>query len=57
MTFQLSPWELQTTQALLQDYSPAGPAIASLTQHDGDLETSLEDLVVEAAGTEAYVYG
>ncbi|MDJ0708596.1 MAG: hypothetical protein QNJ46_35465 [Leptolyngbyaceae cyanobacterium MO_188.B28] len=54
MSLQLSTSELQTAQDLLRDYGPAQPGIASLTQHNGDLEISLEELVVEAAGTAVY---
>ncbi|NET33076.1 MAG: hypothetical protein F6K19_13825 [Cyanothece sp. SIO1E1] len=54
MTTQLSPSELQTTQHLLQDYVPAQSAIATLTQHHGNLETSLEDLVAAEAGTAVF---
>ena len=54
ITPQLSASELQTAQTLLDGYAPAQPAIASLTQHNGDLEASLEDFVVEAAGTRAF---
>jgi len=54
MTTQLSTEELQTTQSLLQAYAPAQPALATLRQHKGNLETSLEDLAVEAAGTAVY---
>jgi hypothetical protein len=38
----------------LQDYEPAQSALVTLTQYDGDLETSLEDLVAEEAGTAAF---
>ncbi|MBD2463713.1 hypothetical protein H6G89_22180 [Oscillatoria sp. FACHB-1407] len=55
MTLQLSPTELQDIQQVLQDFAPAQPAIATLQQHDGNLETSLEDLVAAEAG--AAVYG
>lgn len=54
MTVSLSADELQTAQALLHNYGPAQPAIASLQQHQGDLEASLEELVVAAAGTAVY---
>jgi hypothetical protein len=54
MTVFLSADELQAAQAMLRDYGPAQLAIASLQQHQGDLEASLEELVVEAAGTAIY---
>lgn len=55
MTTQLSTAEIQATQTLLQGYAPAQPALATLHQHQGDLESSLDDLVSAAAG--ATVYG
>jgi len=54
MTVSLSADELQAAQAMLRDYGPAQLAIASLQQHQGDLEASLEELVGEAAGTAIY---
>ncbi len=54
MTPQLSPSEIQNAQTLLADYAAAQPALATLTQNDGDLETSLGELVAAAAGTAAY---
>ena len=54
MTTQLSTDDLQTTQDLLQDYAPAQPALATLRHHHGDLESSLEELAVAAAGTAVY---
>jgi hypothetical protein len=54
MTTQLSTAELQATQALLQGYAPAQPALDTLHQHQGDLEASLEELVVAAAVTAVY---
>ncbi|MGP1386847.1 MAG: hypothetical protein ACTS2F_25045 [Thainema sp.] len=54
MSPQLSSTELQTVQELLQDYDEAQPAIATLQEHDGDLKTSLEDLIAAEAGTAVY---
>ena len=54
MTTQLSTDDLQTTQDLLQDYAPAQPALVTLRHHHGDLESSLEELAVAAAGTAVY---
>ncbi|MGF1520147.1 MAG: hypothetical protein ACFCVB_20430, partial [Nodosilinea sp.] len=54
MTLALSTDELRTAQAMLHGYGPAQPAIASLHQHQGNLEASLEDLVMESAGTAVY---
>ncbi len=51
---QLSTAELQNAQALLQEYAPAQRAIATLSLHDGDLETSLTDLVMAEAGTAVF---
>ena len=54
MTLQLSPTELQTMQQQLDGYALAQAAIATLRQHNGNLETSLEDLVAAEAGTAVY---
>ena len=54
MALQLSPAELQTMQQQLEGYAPAQVAIATLHQHKGNLETSLEDLVAAEAGTAVY---
>jgi len=54
MTPQLSPTEIQNAQALLADYAAAQPALSTLTQNDGDLETSLGELVAATAGTAVY---
>ncbi len=54
MSPQLSATELQTAQELLQDYDEAQPAIATLQEHNGDLKTSLEDLIAAEAGTAVY---
>jgi hypothetical protein len=48
---QLTPTELQQLQQTLQDYEPAQPAIATLTQSNGDLETSLEHYLRSQLGT------
>ena len=45
---------MQMTQNLLQAYAPIQPALVTLRQHQGNLETSLDDLVVATAGTAAY---
>ncbi len=52
MTTQLSTAELQTTEEMLQDYAPA--ALVTLRDRQGELESSLDDLVAAAAGTVAY---
>ena len=54
MTLQLSPVEFQTIQQQLEDYAPAQDAIASLRNHNGDLDASMEELMATAAGTAAY---
>ncbi|MEO1208764.1 MAG: hypothetical protein AAFX78_04395 [Cyanobacteria bacterium J06638_20] len=54
MTSQLSTTEMQDVQRLLQGYDPAQPAIATLQNHHGNLETSLEELIVAEAGTAVY---
>ncbi len=51
MSTQLSATELQAAQALLHDYAPAQPALATLAEQDGDLEASLTELVAAEAGT------
>ncbi|MGB3495376.1 MAG: hypothetical protein WBA57_21785 [Elainellaceae cyanobacterium] len=51
---QLSPEELHDAQAILKNYAPAQGAIATLHNHNGDLEASLEDLVAAEAGTAIY---
>ena len=55
MTLQLSPTEIQNAQALLQSYPAAQPAIARLTQNNGDLEASLSELVAAEAGTAMFM--
>ena len=55
MPIALSNDELQAAEALLASYGPAQPALATLGQHQGDLEASLTELAVAAAG--AAVYG
>ncbi|MGB3668874.1 MAG: hypothetical protein WA984_02090, partial [Phormidesmis sp.] len=54
MTPQLSPTEIQNAQSLLADYAAAQPPLSTLTQNDGDLETSLGELVAATAGTAVY---
>ncbi|MEM9513084.1 MAG: hypothetical protein AAF978_10470 [Cyanobacteria bacterium P01_E01_bin.48] len=54
MVTRLSDSELQHAEELLGDYAPARAATILLKQHDGNLETSLEELVVVEAGAAAY---
>ncbi|MGC1218021.1 MAG: hypothetical protein WA883_11165 [Phormidesmis sp.] len=48
------PPKYKPPQALLADYAAAQPALSTLTQNDGDLETSLGELIAAAAGTAVY---
>jgi len=54
MTTQLSPTELQTAQSLLADYAAPQPAVTLLSQNNGSIETSLEELIAAEAGTAVY---
>lgn len=54
MTTQLSASELQDFEQVLQGYAPGERAIAYLTQNNGDLESSLDDLIRAEAGAQAY---
>ncbi len=54
MANTLSTAELQSAQTLLQNYAPAQVALETLHHHQGNLETSMEDLAMAAAGTAAY---
>lgn len=54
MASTLSTEELQSAQALLQNYAPAQTALENLHQHRGNLEASLEDLAVVAVGSAVY---
>ena len=54
MNTQLTPAEIQNISQLLQDYAPAQNAIASLSETDGNLEQSFEDLWVEKHGTQEF---
>jgi hypothetical protein len=50
----LSPTELTQLQHTLQDYAPGQPAIATLLQHNGDLDASLEALLHTQAGAATF---
>ncbi|MEM7773447.1 MAG: hypothetical protein AAF327_23440 [Cyanobacteria bacterium P01_A01_bin.37] len=54
MTPQLTATEMQVMQQQLEGYAPAQAALVTLHQHNGNLETSLEELVVAEAGTAVY---
>ncbi|MGB7251142.1 MAG: hypothetical protein WBC73_19570 [Phormidesmis sp.] len=54
MSTQLSSEELQAAARQLQDYAPAQQALATLSEQDGDLESSLTVLVAAEAGTALY---
>ena len=54
---RLSEAELEDARVLLGDYAPAGGALATLSQNGGDLEASLEELVVAEAGTAVFGEG
>jgi hypothetical protein len=51
---QLTPTELSAIQQTLHDYAPAQTAIATLTQANGDLDTSLETYLRSQMGTVTY---
>lgn len=51
MDTQPSTLELLTAQQLLQGYDDAQPALDTLAAHNGDLETSFDDLWAQQAGT------
>lgn len=54
MNNQLTPAEIENISQLLQDYTPAQKAIASLSETNGNLEKSFEDLWVERHGTQEF---
>lgn len=54
MDTHLSPDELQNLSQLLQDYSPAQKAIASLQQTNGDLEESFVSLWAAENGQQTF---
>lgn len=54
MSTRLSPTELERTQTLLQTYAAAQPALTALSDHDGDLEASLCELIAAEARRESY---
>lgn len=54
MPTQLSAAELERTQALLQTYTAAQPALTALTENDGDLDASLSELLAAETSRESY---
>jgi hypothetical protein len=50
MEMQLTSAEIQATQQLLQDYAPAQQALATLSQHNGRLDTSFDFLWADKIG-------
>ncbi len=57
MNTQLTSTEIQTTQQLLQNNESAQKALAILTQNNGDLETSFDQLWQEKFGRQDYGKG
>ncbi|MCY7321384.1 MAG: hypothetical protein LH660_06180 [Phormidesmis sp. CAN_BIN36] len=51
---QLSEAELSQVQQTLRDYEPSQSAIATLLDHDGDLDTSLEAMLRSEMGQAAF---
>ena len=54
MTPQLTPAEIQNINQLLQDYAPARNALSALTETNGNLEKSFEDLWSEQHGNQEF---
>jgi len=54
MVSTLSTEDMQSAQALLQGYVPAQVALETLHHHQGNVESSLEELTMAAAGTAVY---
>lgn len=50
---QLAASEIAQLDSQLQGYAPAHDAVDVLTRHDGQLEASIEDLLVETYGAPA----
>lgn len=51
MNAQLTPDEINSVRELLKEYQPANKAIDTLERHNGNLETSFEELWTEKNGT------
>jgi hypothetical protein len=51
---KLLPTELSQVQQALQDYAPAQTALATLVDHDGNLDASLEALLQAQMGSVLY---
>jgi hypothetical protein len=54
---ELSAAELHQGPAQLADYGPAQPAVATLTRHGGELEASLEAMLVDLYGAPPAEFG
>jgi len=54
MTPQLTPAEIQNINQLLQDYAPARNALSALTETNGNLEQSFEQLWAEQHGNQEF---
>jgi hypothetical protein len=50
MNLQLTPKEINTVHELLKDYTPAEHAVETITRHQGNLETSFEELWIDKNG-------
>lgn len=53
MNAQLTPDEIQSARELLKEYQPANEAINAVERHNGNLETSFEELWIEKHGQPA----
>ncbi|BAZ42324.1 hypothetical protein NIES4101_82930 [Calothrix sp. NIES-4101] len=51
MNAQLTHEEIDSARELLQEYQPANKAIDAIERHNGNLETSFEELWIEKNGT------
>ncbi|MEM7727517.1 MAG: hypothetical protein AAF208_14300 [Cyanobacteria bacterium P01_A01_bin.45] len=51
MNVQLTPNEIDSVRELLKEYQPADEAMDAVERHNGNLETSFEELWIEKNGT------
>ena len=57
METQLTTAEINNARQLLQDYSPAEEALATLEKHNGRLDVSFDELWAEAQGLQLERFG
>lgn len=57
MNTQLNPAEIQEFQQVLKDYSPAQAAFSTLEKHNGNLDTSFDELWQEQTGIQTFGKG